>query len=1082
MKKITICSVSLICVVGAFAPNFASADTVFVSGSITSDTTWVSSNVYVINSSFSVASGVTLTIEPGTVIKGRSTGLGGPSIYGNLVALGKEENPIIFTSSNDDSLFGSIDEYESVGAPGDWQGLYFNPGSTGHFDHVQLSYAGYGGSGYGNFVGIENDGGNLEIKNSKIFDNHRIVSNGAGGVMTAGSGIWNKSGDLSIQNSLIENSMVGVRVDSGNISISETTFKNNIDSTGQGHGYGIYTSGSDSLTLLNNVFEGNKRTAHIRIAPNFVHSGNVSSDETNRGFEIDGDLSGEVVLSSGDIPYIVGHLVINSSGKLIVDPGVILKMNDFVASGAIYVNGGTLEFRGTPENKIYITSLRDDTIGGDTNGDGDLTLPALRNWASIFLESGSTAVFENVELGYGGYNWNGEYLNIGAAVYQRGADLSIKNSVFHHNRTADIFTDGGNTQILDTEFNGSDYGIWSRGGSTTVSNSSFTNHVGLGVYGESGPQVDARNNWWGSSDGPKDTSNPNPTGSGDKIQGNVNYTPFLTSWPPSTEKVINPVIIVPGIMGSDYAPLSNKLVLDPILHTYDNLIATLEANGYVENDSLFTFPYEWRDSNVITANILKDKIAAVIQECTAAAPENVDCSKVDLVAHSMGGLVAREHIQSGQYQDNVDQLIFLGTPHKGSPEAYLTWEAGEFSSDGILNRLLKLKFTVEALHNFYPSLFDYIQERPISSIKELLPIFDYLKESDTGILRVYPNNYPRNIFLEALNLNIPNLFIAGVEITNFIGNAADSTVEKVGVVESHDSKKWAHGQPTTLEYGLGDMTVPVAGSSLDVSINNKELNSTHTKLPTVAAGDIVKILTGKDSVQNVDNGIIRNMLVIHLYSPIDMVITAPDGKKMGKYFETGEIYNEIPLAFYSGYQTENEFITIPNPIDGEYKVEIMGVDGGGKYGVSTSFISDEVLVTKDVVGIAAQDQITNLSVDFGVEDPENISTEKIVTPEILLKDIELSYNLGWIKDKKIRDSLIKQVNAAIKFSKKIEKVKERLPDGSVKEKKVEKFSVKVNKILVNLFTRELEVLFNKYRITQEAYDLIMYDVEYLKNN
>jgi hypothetical protein len=213
-----------------------------------------------------------------------------------------------------------------------------------------------------------------------------------------------------------------------------------------------------------------------------------------------------------------------------------------------------------------------------------------------------------------------------------------------------------------------------------------------------------------------------------------------------------------------------------------------------------------------------------------------------------------------------------------------------------------------------------------------------------------------------------------------------------------------------------------------------------------------------------------------------MVITAPDGKKIGKHFETGEIYNEIPLAFYSGYQAENEFITIPNPLDGEYKVEIKGVDGGGKYGVSTSFISDEVSVTKDIVGIAAQDQITNLSIDFEPSNPENISSQKIVTPEILLKDIELSYNLGWIKEKKIRDSLTKQVNAAIKFSKKIEKVKERLPDGSVKEKKVEKFSFKVNKILANLFKKEIEFLLNKGKITQDAYDLIIYDIDYLIKN
>ena len=46
------------------------------------------------------------------------------------------------------------------------------------------------------------------------------------------------------------------------------------------------------------------------------------------------------------------------------------------------------------------------------------------------------------------------------------------------------------------------------------------------------------------------------------------------------------------------------------------------------------------------------------------------------MAHSMGGLVAREYTQSADYENDIDQLIFLGTPHRGSPKDYLAWEAG----------------------------------------------------------------------------------------------------------------------------------------------------------------------------------------------------------------------------------------------------------------------------------------------------------------------------------------------------------------------------------------------------------------------
>src|SRR3990167_7928603 len=87
----------------------ASADTV-ITGTITSDATWSpAGGVYIIDSSFSVASGVTLTIEPGTIIKARATGMGGSSIYGILLAHGTSGLPIYFTSYWDDSIGGDTD-------------------------------------------------------------------------------------------------------------------------------------------------------------------------------------------------------------------------------------------------------------------------------------------------------------------------------------------------------------------------------------------------------------------------------------------------------------------------------------------------------------------------------------------------------------------------------------------------------------------------------------------------------------------------------------------------------------------------------------------------------------------------------------------------------------------------------------------------------------------------------------------------------------------------------------------------------------------------------------------------------------
>jgi len=147
-------------------------------------------------------------------------------------------------------------------------------------------------------------------------------------------------------------------------------------------------------------------------------------------------------------------------------------------------------------------------------------------------------------------------------------------------------------------------------------------------------------NWWGSENGPDM----------EKILGNADYSDWAKS-----KNFHDPVILIPGILGSQKK--DEKWEMDPIFHTYDELEKTFEKNGYVKDRDLFVFPYEWRDSNVENALKLKDRI----NEIKAA----VKWPKVDLVAHSMGGLMSRSYIESEYYQDDVDQLVTMGTPHRG---------------------------------------------------------------------------------------------------------------------------------------------------------------------------------------------------------------------------------------------------------------------------------------------------------------------------------------------------------------------------------------------------------------------------------
>jgi hypothetical protein len=104
-------------------------DVIVVSGSITSNTTWTADNIYELASRVIVTDGVTLTIEAGTIIKGREgEGINATALMiargGKLIAEGTAEAPIIMTSVLDDIMPGqaegtTLDEDDR----GKWGGL-----------------------------------------------------------------------------------------------------------------------------------------------------------------------------------------------------------------------------------------------------------------------------------------------------------------------------------------------------------------------------------------------------------------------------------------------------------------------------------------------------------------------------------------------------------------------------------------------------------------------------------------------------------------------------------------------------------------------------------------------------------------------------------------------------------------------------------------------------------------------------------------------------------------------------------------------------------------------------------------------
>lgn len=138
----------------------------------------------------------------------------------------------------------------------------------------------------------------------------------------------------------------------------------------------------------------------------------------NRHFAASQTLNQSGVFVAGDT------FVVPQIAKLSFAPGTTLKMFD----GARVAAQGSLEIRGTAQNKIVLTSIHDDSVGGDTNKNGSATQPKPGSWGAIQgdARAGQSTVLEHTEIRYAG-GW------LSTGIYNSARDL-----VMHHVVMRDI--------------------------------------------------------------------------------------------------------------------------------------------------------------------------------------------------------------------------------------------------------------------------------------------------------------------------------------------------------------------------------------------------------------------------------------------------------------------------------------------------------------------------------------------------------------------------------------------------------------------------------------------------------------------
>jgi len=476
--------------------------------------------------------------------------------------------------------------------------------------------------------------------------------------------------------------------------------------------------------------------------------------------------------------------------------------------------------------------------------------------------------------------------------------------------------------------------------------------------------------------------------------------------------------------------------MTPGVKTYDGLIQTIQNAGYTLGSNFFVFNYDWRKPVDEIANDLKNFIDR--------HPPPAE-TKIDLIGHSLGGLVVRAYVQKNP-QNGIDQLITIGSPHKGAVKSYYLWEGGELSKGlsgwqriaaGFLLQLQKRNFenNVEALRKTVPS------------IRDILPTFPYLKSG--GAEKPLATMKQRNNYFETLNQPpLPNSLTS--ILNTLIGLKEKSTLRWINIQERNTLDqvlgKWEDGKPLSEEKSTGDDTVLDFSASLDRAGKVIELTDLNH-------GELVETVNGQETIMNLlglsPSAIVpapkisyEPSLVFGIASPANISVFDP---------------NNNPVA-------ENQkFVFVPQPIVGNYRVEVSQEGSGGHYHLVMGNINQNGDIWMEEEGETDKDKPQTHIFTYTLNPNQNKMTLLIFAREKLEKAKIKAESLK----KPLKNLLLKAIDARIKETGKIIFL---LQSGKIKQA-----DIKIREAILSISNLEknLKIWGKIYKLTPEDQEEFM---------
>jgi RHS repeat-associated protein len=379
------------------------------SGTVAASSTWNNGgNPVKVEGGITVASGVTLKITKGVVLKGSPA----MTVNGTLNVEGTASEPVVFTGTNESS-------------PGEWGHIRFASGSGASvIDHAELKYGGSSGAGTiyveGSSPTITNStirksysaGIRVEMGGSPHIANNNVLANAGYGIYYSAAG--KQTGEINIHDNFVEGGTDGIYV--------------NITSSGSVVGKSLGANTIVKTTKAALFYKGKDIPGNI--------TGNTLIENASNVITIS---EGTVATTS---TWNNGGSRVKVEGNIIVASGVTLKITKGVrlfGSPAMTIKGA-LKVEGTAEEPVIFTGSKEESPG---------------EWGHLRFESGSSAsVIDNAELAYGGSS------GIGIVYFAEGSSPTITNSTIRKSSSSGIYVEGSGTPKIEwNRFRGNSKGL-----------------------------------------------------------------------------------------------------------------------------------------------------------------------------------------------------------------------------------------------------------------------------------------------------------------------------------------------------------------------------------------------------------------------------------------------------------------------------------------------------------------------------------------------------------------------------------------------------------------------------------------------